>query len=101
MYHKDVVVVVNRHDDCGVPPGVPEMCVDIEFRPVPRTHAASRKGPLDGADLPSFSARVVDRAQSYRDVPVNLTLQLTRRESSSVSKGGTCWCCQTVPKVRL
>ena len=31
MYHKDVVVVVNRHDDCGVPPGVPETCVDIEF----------------------------------------------------------------------
>ena len=31
MYHKDAVVVVNRHDDCGVPPGVPEICVDIEF----------------------------------------------------------------------
>ena len=36
--------------------------VDIEFRPVPRTHAASQKGPLDGADLPSFSTRVVDPA---------------------------------------
>ena len=38
MYHKDVVVVVNRHDNCGVPPGVPETCVDREFRPMPRAH---------------------------------------------------------------
>ena len=90
MYHKDVVVVVNRHDDCGVPPGVPETCVDTEFPPVPRTHAASQKGPLDGADLPSFSAGVVDPTQSSRGMPVNLTLQLTRRESLSVIKGGTC-----------
>ena len=45
-----------------------------------RTHAASRKGPLDSADPPSFSAGMVDPAQSSRDVPVNLTLQLTRRE---------------------
>ena len=101
MQHKDVVVVVNRHDDCGVPPGISEMCVDTEFRLVPRTHAASRKGLLDGADLPSFSARVVDPAQSSRDVLVNLTLQLTRRESSSVIKGGTCRCCQIVLNVRL
>ena len=74
MYHKDVVVV-NRHDDCGVPPGVPETRVDTEFCPVLRTHVASRKGPLDGAeDPPSFSARVVDPANSSQDVPVNLTL---------------------------
>ena len=85
MYHKDVVVVVNRHDDCGVPPGVPETCVDMEFCPMPRTHVASQKGPLNGArDLPCFSARVVDPAHSSQDVPVNLTLQLTRRESLSV-----------------
>ena len=64
-----------------------------------RTHAASQKGPLDGADPPSFSARVVDPAQSSQDVPVNLTLQLTRRESLLV--GGTCRRCQTVPNVRL
>ena len=38
MYHEDVIVVVNRHDDCGVPPGMLETCVDTEFRPVPRTH---------------------------------------------------------------
>ena len=38
MYHKDVVVVVSRHDDCGVPSSVPETCVDTEFRPVSRTH---------------------------------------------------------------
>ena len=74
MYHKDAVVVVNRHDDCGVPPGVPEMCFDIEFRPVPRTHAATQKGPLDGADPASFSAGVVDPTQSFWGIPVNLTL---------------------------
>ena len=62
MYHKDVVIVVSHHDDCGVPPGVPETCVDTDFRPVPRTHVASRKGPLDGADPPSFSIGVVDPA---------------------------------------
>ena len=85
MQHKDVVVVVNRHDDCGVPPSVPEMRVDMEFHPVPRTHVASQKGPLDGAgDPPSFSAGVIDPTHSFRDVPVNLTLQLTRRESLSV-----------------
>ena len=93
--------LIYRHDDCAVPPGVPETCVNIEFRLVPRTHAASRKGPLDGADPPSFSARVVDPAQSSRDVPVNLTLQLTRRESLSVIKGETCRCCQIVPNVQL
>ena len=48
--------------------------VDTEFHPVPRTHAASRKGPLDGADLPSFSVGVVNPVQSSREVPVNLTL---------------------------
>ena len=43
---------------------------------------ASWKGPLDGAkDLPSFSTGMVDPAHSPRDVPVNLTLQLTRIES--------------------
>ena len=51
------------------------------FRPMPRTHTASRKGLLDGAvDPPSFSARMVDPAHSSRDMPVNLTLQLPRRE---------------------
>ena len=43
MYHKDVVVVVNRHDDCGVPPGVPDLHVDMEFHPVPRTHEQARR----------------------------------------------------------
>jgi len=74
MYHKDVVVVVNRHDDFWVPLGMLEMCVDTEFCPVLRTHAASWKGPLDGADPLSFNARVVDPTQSSRDVPANLTL---------------------------
>ena len=74
--------------------------VDTEFRPVTRTHVASQKGPLDGArDPPSFSARVVDPTHSSRDVLVNLTLQLIRRESLSVIKGGTCRCFQTVPNV--
>ena len=38
MYHKDVIVVVSCHDDYGVPPSVPETCVDTEFRPVLRAH---------------------------------------------------------------
>ena len=63
---------------------------------------ASRKGPLEGArDPPSFSTMVVDPAHSSQDMPVNLTLQLIRRESLSVIKGGTCRCCQTVPNVQL
>ena len=82
MQHKDVVVVVNHHNDCGVPPGVPETCVDMEFSSCAEGTRASRKGPLDGAeDLPSFSIGVVDPAHSSQDVPVNLTLQLIRRES--------------------
>ena len=38
MYHKDVVIVVNRHDDCGVPPSVPQTCVDTEFLSPCRGH---------------------------------------------------------------
>ena len=42
---------------------------------------ASQKGSLDGArDPPSFSAGMVNPAHSSQDMPVNLTLQLTRRE---------------------
>ena len=75
MQHKDVVVVVNRHDDYGVPPGVPETCVDTEFLSRAEDTRASRKGPLDGAgDPPSFSVGMVDPAHSSRDMPVNLTL---------------------------
>ena len=82
MYHKDVIVVVNRHDDCGVPLGMPETCVDTKILSRAEGTRASRKGPFDGAgDSPSFSVGVVDPAHSSRDVPVNLTLQLTRRES--------------------
>ena len=52
------------------------------FRPMPRAHTASQKGLLDRAvDPPSFRTGVVDPAHSSRDVTVNLTLQLTRRES--------------------
>ena len=69
------------------------------FVSVPGTHVASQKGPLDGAgDPPSFSVGMVDPAHSSRDVPVNLTLQLTMRESLSVIKDETCRCCQTVIK---
>ena len=75
MYHKDVIVVVNHHDDCGVPPDVPETCVDTEISSRAEGTRASRKGPLDGArDPPSFSAGVVDPTHSSQDVPVNLTL---------------------------
>ena len=85
MYHKDVIVVVNHHDDCRVPPGVPRMCVDMEISSRAKGTQASQKGPLDGArDSPSFSVGIVDPAYSSRDMPVNLTLQLTRRESLSV-----------------
>ena len=81
MYHKDVVVVVNRHNDCGVPPGVPERVSTgkhVSFW-VTRT---SQKGLLDGAgDPPGFNAGAIDAAYSSQDMPVNLTLQLTRRES--------------------
>ena len=64
------------------------MTVDTEFSSRTEGTRASRKGPLDGAgDPPSFSAGVVNPAHSSRDVPVNLTLQLTMRESLSVIKG--------------
>ena len=97
-----VTVVVSGHDDCGVPPGVPETCVNTKFLSCVEDTRASRKGPLDGArDPPSFSVGMVDPAHSSRDVPVNLTLEFTRRESLSVIKGGTCRCCQTVSNVRL
>ena len=55
-------------------------CVGMKIRLMPGTRA-SRKGLLDGAgDLPSFNAGIIDPAHSSRDVPVNSTLQLTRRE---------------------
>ena len=50
-----------------------------------RQHMASQKDLLDGAGDPlGFNAGITDPAFSSRDVPVNLTLQLTRRESLSV-----------------
>ena len=65
MYHNDVVVVVNRHDDCGVPPSVPETCIDMEFSSRAEDSRASQKDPLDGArDPPSFSVGVVDPTHS-------------------------------------
>ena len=75
MQHKDVIVVVNRHDDCGVPPSVPETCVDTEISSRAEGTRASRKGLLEGAvNPPSFNIGVVDPAYSSRDVLVNLTL---------------------------
>ena len=48
-------------------------------------HTASQKGLLDGAGDPlGFNVGLVDPAYSSQDMPVNLTLQLTRRESLSV-----------------
>ena len=65
MYHKDVIVVVNRHENYGVPPGVSETCVDTEILSRIEGTRASQKGPLDGAgDPPSFSTGVVDPAHS-------------------------------------
>jgi len=81
MYHKDVVVVVNRHDDCGVPSSVPERVSAQNFIPCRGTRA-SQKGLLDGSgDPPSFNVGILDPAHSSRDVSANLSLQLTRRES--------------------
>ena len=61
MYHKDVIVVVNRHNNCGVPPGVPETCVDMEFLSRAEGTRARRKGPLDGArDPPSFNEGMIE-----------------------------------------
>ena len=61
MYHKDVVVVVNYHDDCGVPPSVLETCVNTEISTHAKGTRASQKGPLDLAGDPlSFSAGMVD-----------------------------------------
>ena len=65
MQHKDVIVVVNRHDDCGVPPGVPETCVDTNILSHAEGTQASQKGLLDGARDPhSFSVGVVNPAHS-------------------------------------
>ena len=65
MQHKDVVVVVNRHDDCGVPPSIPETCVDTEFSSRAEDTRASWKGLLDGVvDPPSFSVGMVDPTHS-------------------------------------
>ena len=55
MYHKDVIVVVNHHDDCGVPPSVPETCGDMEFSSHAEDTRASQKGLLDGAIDPLAS----------------------------------------------
>ena len=58
--------------------------VGMKIRLMPGTRA-SRKGLLDGAeDPPGFNAGMIDPAYSSRDVRVNLTLQLTKRESLSV-----------------
>ena len=80
---------------------MPNQSWQVSTQNLPRTHAASQKDLLDGPDPSSFSARVVDPAQTFRDVPVNLTLQLIRRESLSVIKGETCQCCQTIPNMQL
>jgi len=48
-------------------------------------HTPSRNDLLDEAGDPlGFNAGITDSAYSSRDVPVNLTLQLTRREILSL-----------------
>ena len=55
--------------------------VGIEIHVVPGTRA-SQKGLLDGVGDPlGFNAGIIDPAYYSRDVPINLTLQLIRRES--------------------
>ena len=56
-------------------------CVGVKMR----RHMVSRKDLLDGAGDPlGFNAGITDPAYSSRDMPIDLTLQLTRRESLSV-----------------
>ena len=57
---------------------------------------------LDGAgDPPGFNAGIIDPVYSFRDVPVNLTLQLIRREFISNLRWNIPVCAQTVPSVPL
>ena len=63
---------------------------------------ASRKGLLDGAgDPPGFNAGIIDPVYSFRDVPVNLTLQLIRREFISNLRWNMLVFAQTVSSVPL
>ena len=57
MYHEDIVVVVNRHDDCGVPLDMPKTCVDIEFRPVLRAHEQAGRVRLMELEIHLASAQ--------------------------------------------
>ena len=57
MQHKDVIVVVNCHDDYGVPPGMPEMCVDTEFCPVLRAHEQAGRVRLIELEIRLASAQ--------------------------------------------
>ena len=68
-----------RDTPIGMDPITPKnQVVDTEMR----RHIASQKDLLDGARDPlGFNAGVTDPTNSSRDVPVNFTLQLTRRES--------------------
>ena len=59
------------------PTGRAKACVGTKMG----RHMASRKDLLDRARDPlGFNVGITDPAYSSRDVPVNLTLQLTRRE---------------------
>ena len=72
MNHKDVIVVVNCHDDCGGTTGCAKNVCRHKISSYAEGTWASRKGPLDGAgDPPSFSAGMVDPTHSSQDVPVN------------------------------
>ena len=62
--------------------GKPDSCHKGSFDMKMRQHMASRKDLLDGPrDLLSFHVGITDPTYSSRGVPVNLTLQLTKRES--------------------
>ena len=80
MHHKGVIVVVSRHDDCGVPPGMPKR---VSARKM-RRHTASWKDLLDEARDPlGFNAGPADPANSQKRAS-QFDLQLIRRKSLSV-----------------
>ena len=56
-HYKDVIVVVSRHDNYGVPPGMPKHVSAQKHQ-----HTASRKDLLDGARLEIRLASMQDQS---------------------------------------
>ena len=62
---------MNRHDDCGVPPGVPDSCVDTEFSSRAEDTRSKLEGLLDGRSYALLSRRasqfdpVIDKERKF------------------------------------